>query len=130
MTERQRTMSLEQFFSRSADLSTGPQPDALATLYAETSVVGGPTGSHACTNDDSSNGFGRSADFNRQHAMRALTTLSIRGLTLSPIHTLATVIWGARFETTRDRVQESSRGSTRVCPSGSVVSIRVGGRTS
>ena len=44
------------------------------------------------------------ADFNRQHGMRALMLVSIREATLSPLHALATVVWGARFEKTGDRV--------------------------
>ena len=85
----------------------GPQPEALAALYSETFIVGGPTGSHAFTNDDRFIEWLRQlGDFNRQHGMRALTALSISDLTLSPIHTLATVTWGARFEKTGDRVIE------------------------
>jgi hypothetical protein len=98
-------MSLDQFFNRYAELSMGPQPEALATLYAPTFIAGGPTGSHAYANDDRFLEWLRQiADFNRQHGMRMLTPLSIRDLALSPIHTLATVTWGARFEKTGDRV--------------------------
>jgi hypothetical protein len=98
-------MSLDQFFSRYAELSMCPQPEALATLYAETFIAGGPTGSQAYTNDDRFIAWLRQiADFNRQHGMHSLTVVSIRELTLSPIHTLATVTWGARFEKAGDRV--------------------------
>jgi hypothetical protein len=38
--------------------------------------------------------------------MRDVTAVSIRDVTLSPRHTLATVTWGARFERTGDRVIE------------------------
>jgi hypothetical protein len=98
-------MSLDQFFSRYTELSMGPQPEALATLYAKTFIAGGPQGSHAYTNDDRFIEWLRQmADFNRQHGMRALTAVSIRDVTLSPLHALATVTWGARFEKTGDRV--------------------------
>jgi hypothetical protein len=35
--------------------------------------------------------------------MRSLTVTAIREVTLSPLHCLATVTWGARFEKTGDR---------------------------
>ncbi len=38
--------------------------------------------------------------------MRDITAVSIRDVTLSPLHALATVTWGARFEKTGDRVIE------------------------
>ena len=98
-------MSLDQFFRRYAELSTGPQPEALADLYAATFIVGGPEGSQAFANDDGFVAWLRKvADFNRQHGMRALETASIREMTLSPLHTLAAVVWGARFEKTGNRV--------------------------
>jgi hypothetical protein len=51
----------------------------------------------------SSSGFSRS-EFNRRQGMRALTPVTVRNMTLSPLHTLVTVMWGARFEKTGDRV--------------------------
>jgi Domain of unknown function (DUF4440) len=98
-------MSLDRFFSRYAELSLGPQPEALARLYAPTFIVGGPQGSQAFTNDARFIEWLRQvASFNRQHGMRVLTAMSIRDVTLSPLHTLATVTWGARFEKTGDRI--------------------------
>jgi len=100
-------MSLDRFFSRYAELSLGPRPEELAGLYAPTFIVGGPQGSRAFTNDVSFIEWLRQvASFNRQHGMRGLTVMSIRDVTLSPLHTLATVTWGARFEKTGDRVIE------------------------
>ena len=100
-------MSLDRFFGRYGELSTGPQPEALAPLYAATFIVGGPEGSHAFTNDDRFIEWLRQvAEFNRKHGMRALHVMSIRDLTLSPLHTLATVTWGAQFERTGDRLIE------------------------
>jgi hypothetical protein len=100
-------MSLDQFFSRYAARSMSPQPETLAAMYAATFIVGGPEGSHAFTNDTRFLEWLRQvADFNRRHGMRALIAVSIRDVTLSPLHTLATVIWGARFEKTGDRVIE------------------------
>ncbi len=100
-------MSLDRFFSRYAEISLGPQPEALAGLYAATFIVGGPDGSHAFTNDASFIEWLRQvASFNRQHGMRSVTVVSIRDVALSPLHTLATVTWGARFEKTGDRVIE------------------------
>ena len=98
-------MSLDGFFSRYAALSLGPQPEALAGLYAPTFIVGGPQGSQAFTNDVRFVEWLRQvANFNRQHGMFALMAMSIRDVTLSPLHTLATVTWGARFEKTGDRI--------------------------
>jgi hypothetical protein len=98
-------MSLDRFFSRYAELSMGPQPEALAGLYAATFIVGGPEGSHAFTNDARFIEWLRQvADFNRQHGMSALRAVAIRDVTLSPLHTLAVVTWGARFEKSGDRV--------------------------
>src|SRR5262245_38171714 len=100
-------MLLDRFFSRYAELSTGPQPEAVAKLYAPTFIVGGPEGSHAFANDERFLDWLREvAVFNRMHGMRALAAASIRDVTLSPLHTLATVTWGARFERTGDRVIE------------------------
>ena len=100
-------MSLDRFFGRYGELSTGPQPEALAPLYAATFIVGGPEGSHAFTNDDRFIEWLRQvAEFNRKHGMRALHVMSIRDVTLSPLHTLATVTWGAQFERTGDRLIE------------------------
>jgi hypothetical protein len=98
-------MSLDRFFSRYAELSMGPQPEALASLYAPTFIVGGPEGSQAFTNDARFVEWLRQvADFNRQHGMLALMAVSIREVTVSPLHTLAAVIWGTRFEKTGSRV--------------------------
>jgi hypothetical protein len=100
-------MSLDRFFSRYAERSLGPQPEELAVLYAPTFIVGGPHGSQAFTNDVRFTEWLRQvAQFNRQHGMRSLTARSIRDATLSPLHTLATVIWSARFEKTGDRIIE------------------------
>jgi hypothetical protein len=100
-------MSLDRFFSRYVEFSMAPQPEALATLYAATFIVGGPEGSHAYPNDARFVEWLRQvAAFNRQHGMRSVTTVSIRDVTLSPLHTLATVTWGAQFEKTGDRVIE------------------------
>ena len=98
-------MSLNGFFSRYAELSVGPQPEELAGVYAPTFIVGGPSGSQAFANDVRFVEWLRQgADFNRQHGMRTLAPMTIRDATLSPIHTLATVTWGARFEKTGDRL--------------------------
>ena len=97
-------MSLNRFFSRYAELSLGPRPEELASAYAPTFIVGGPSGSQAFANDGRFVEWLRQvAAFNRQHGMRSLTAMSIRDESLSPIHTLATVTWGARFEKTGDR---------------------------
>ena len=81
-------MSLDGFFSRYAALSLGPQPEALAGLYAPTFIVGGPQGSQAFTNDVRFVEWLRQvANFNRQHGMCDLTAMSIRDVTLSPLHT-------------------------------------------
>ena len=100
-------MSLNGFFSRYAELSLGPQPEELAGVYAPTFIVGGPSGSRAFANDVRFVEWLRQvAHFNRQHGMRSLTAMSIRDTALSPLHTLATVRWGARFEKTGDRIIE------------------------
>jgi len=79
----------------------------LANLYAPTFIVGGPQGSHAFTNDARFIEWVQQvADFNRQHGMRDLRVVSIRDAALSPLHTLATVTWGTRFEKTGDRLIE------------------------
>jgi hypothetical protein len=100
-------MSLHRFFNRYAELSMGPQPEALAQLYAPTFIVGGPEGSQAFANDSRFLQWLRQvAGFNHEHGMRTLTVVSIRDLDLSPLHALATVTWGARFEKTGDRIIE------------------------
>jgi Domain of unknown function (DUF4440) len=100
-------MSLDRFFSRYAELSMGPHPEALAGVYAPTFIVAGPEGSHAFANDgDFLEWLRQIAAFNREHGMRTLTVVSIRHIELSPLHTLATVTWGARFDKTGDRMIE------------------------
>ena len=100
-------MSLSDFFTRYAELSLRPQPEALARLYAPTFIVGGPQGSRAFANDLRFTEWLREVGtFNREHGMRSLTAISIRDAGLSPLHTLATVTWGARFEKTGDRLIE------------------------
>jgi hypothetical protein len=100
-------MPLTQFFTHYAELSLGSQPDALAPLYAPTFIVGGPQGSHAFPNDARFIEWLRQvADFNRQHGMRSLAVVSVRETTLSALHALATVTWGARFAKTGERIIE------------------------
>ena len=103
--EQQET--LRQFFERYAALSLGPRPEDLAGLYAPTFIVAGPQGSQAFTNDSRFLDWLRTvAEFNRQHGMRALGVVTIHEVSLSPLHALATIRWGARFEKTDDRVIE------------------------
>ena len=100
-------MTIETFFTRYATLALGSEPEALAALYAPTFIVGGPQGSQAFTNDARLLDWLRQvSDFNRQHGMRSLAVHAVRGTTLSPLHTLATVTWDAQFEKTDERVIE------------------------
>jgi hypothetical protein len=100
-------MTLDRFFSRYAELSLSAQPEALAGMYAPTFIVGGPQGSQAFPNDARFIEWLRQVgDFNRQHGMRGLDVVRIHDQSLSPIHSLATVTWGARFEKTGDRAIE------------------------
>jgi hypothetical protein len=100
-------MSLDEFFKRYAEMSTGPHPETLAGLYAPTFIVASPQGSHAFPNDARFvEWLQQLASFNRQHGLRTLAAVSIREMTLSPLHTLAVVMWGARFEKTGDRLIE------------------------
>lgn len=100
-------MPLDRFFNRYAETSLGPHPEELAAFYAPTFIVGGPTGSHAFANDGRFLEWLRqAAAVNRQHGMRSLTVVATDGIELSPIHTLATVTWGARFDKTGDRLIE------------------------
>jgi hypothetical protein len=100
-------MSLGAFFARYAELSMGPQPEALAPLYAPTFIVGSPQGSQAFTNDARFiEWLGQVAAFNRQHGMRSIAVVSLAEKTLSPRHAMATVTWGARFEKTGERIIE------------------------
>ena len=101
MADAQPAATLRQFFDRYAALSMGPRPEDLASLYAPTFIVAGPRGSQAFTNDSRFLDWLRTvADFNRRHGMRSLGVVTIRELTLSPLHALATIRWGAQFEKT------------------------------
>ena len=92
-------MELDRFFSRYAELSAGPQPEALAALYAPMFIVGGPESSQAFANDGRFHEWLRQvAAFNREHGMRTITALSIRDVNLSPRHALA-LVTGARDST-------------------------------
>lgn len=97
-------MSLDRFFARYAELSMSDRPEALAGVYAPTFIVGGPDGSQAFANDDRFLEWLRQvAAFNREHGLRAFEVVAVRDTVLSPLHTLATVTWGVRFEKTGDR---------------------------
>lgn len=97
-------MPLDRFFRRYAELSMGDRPEALAGVYAPTFIVGGPEGSQAFANDDRFLEWLRQvAAFNRRHGMRSLEAVAVRDAALSPLHTLATVTWGVRFDKTGDR---------------------------
>jgi hypothetical protein len=99
--------SIDRFFTRYAELSMGPRPEELADLYAPTFIAGGPQGSQAFTNDARFREWlVQLGDFNRRHGMRALRVVATREQTLSPLHALATVTWGAQFDKTGDRVIE------------------------
>jgi hypothetical protein len=99
------TAVLQGFFERYAQISSGSRPEDLAPLYAPTFIVGGPKGSGAFTNDASFLAWLRQvSEGTRAAGLRSMQPLEVSGRTLSPIHTLATVRWGARFERTGDRV--------------------------
>jgi len=99
--------SLRSFFERYAELSLGNESESLAELYAATFIVGGPTGSQAFANDERLREWLREVrDFNRQHGMRSLAVMAIQEMSLSAIHRLATVRWGARFTKTGERIIE------------------------
>jgi hypothetical protein len=98
---------LADFFARYAEISHGPQPEALAAMYAPHFIVGGPRGSMSLANDDKFLEWLRGISaFNQQHGMRSLEVVALREQVLSPIHRLATVSWGARFEKTGSRLIE------------------------
>lgn len=100
-------MSLNEFFRYYAELSTGDRPEALAALYAPTFIVGGPQGSQAFANDDRFLEWLREvAAFNRRYGLRTMTPVHAHRTTLSPLHSLANVTWGACFEKTGDRLIE------------------------
>jgi hypothetical protein len=85
----------------------GSQPELLAGMYAPTFIVGGPEGSRAFSNDQHFVEWLRQvAAFNRDHGMSSLTVVAVHPLDLSPLHTLATVTWGARFDKTGHRIIE------------------------
>ena len=100
-------MSLDEFFTRYAAISLGPQPKHWRGFMAQPSsspdrrvVNRSPTKSRFLE------WLRQVADFNRQHGMQSLAVVSIQDMPLSPLHRLATVRWGTRFEKTGDRVIE------------------------
>jgi hypothetical protein len=99
-----RQAELRGFFDDYAKASQADDPAALAALYAPTFIVGGPEGSASFANDAGFIAWLKQVhDFNRQHGLRTMEVVSVDGTALSPIHTLAVVRWGARFERTGDR---------------------------
>ena len=99
--------TLRAFFARYAELSLGTAPERLAPLYAPTFIVAGPEGSQAFANDGKFLDWLRQVrDFNQHHGMQSLAVKDIREVPLSPVHTLATVTWGARFQKTGERLVE------------------------
>jgi hypothetical protein len=102
--DENRRATLRAFFEHYAKASQAADPRALAAMYAASFIVGGPQGSKAFTND------ARFIDWlkqvhalNEKHGMRTLEVVSADPIALSPLHTLAIVKWGARFEKTGDR---------------------------
>jgi len=99
--------SLEAFFRRYGNLSLSDAADELAAQYGPSFIVASPLGSMAFANDDRFRSWLRQVgEFNRGHGMRGMAVVSVQALELSPIHTLATVRWGAQFEKTGDRLIE------------------------
>jgi hypothetical protein len=104
--ERQRA-ALRAFFERYARASEGEDPTVLAVMYAASFIVGGPQGSMAFANDGRFlDWLTQLFDFNRRHGMRGLHVVSLDAVPLSPLHALAVVRWGVRFEKTADRLVE------------------------
>lgn len=100
-------MTVEQFFTRYAELSMGDDHGALAAIYAPNFFVAGPTGSMTFANDARFlDWITQVGAFNRQHGMRALSLAAVRETALSPLHVLAQVRWNARFEKTGARAIE------------------------
>jgi ketosteroid isomerase-like protein len=95
------------FFERYAEASQKKDPGALAEMYAPSFIVGGPQGSVSVANDMRFLAWLEQVyDFNQKHGMRSLEVVSVDGITLSPLHSMATVKWGARFAKTADRLIE------------------------
>jgi hypothetical protein len=95
---------LTSFFEHYAAVSLGSESEALAALYAPTFIVAAPQGSRAFENDSRFVAWLRQVrDFNVEHGMVALAVGDVRPVQLSPLHTLATVEWRARFTRTGDR---------------------------
>ena len=100
-------MTVEQFFTRYAALSTGDDDRAMAEMYAPSFFVAGPKGSMVFPNDARFlEWLGQVRAFNRQHGMRSVSPAVVRETVLSPLHVLAQVRWSARFEKTGDRAIE------------------------
>lgn len=100
-------MTVEQFFTRYAALSMGDDDRALAELYAPSFFVAGPKGSMTFANDARFlEWLAQVRAFNREHGMREVSPAAVRETALSPLHVLAQLRWGARFEKTGDRAVE------------------------
>lgn len=107
LVDESRQDALRAFFERYAKASRSEDPQALAAMYAASFLVGGPQGSMTFANDASFVDWLKQVyDFNQQHGMRSLEVVSVAPVALSPLHTLAIVRWGARFEKTGDRLVE------------------------
>ncbi len=101
--------SLRGFFDRYSAASLGSSPELLAGMYAPTFIVGGPHGSKAFPNDTAFLDWLRQVhEFNCTHGMNALEAGAIDERVLSPLHTLATVRWAARFARSGERRIEFS----------------------
>jgi hypothetical protein len=100
-----RQAEVRAFFERYAKASQMQDPREVATMYAGSFIVGGPQGSMTFANDTRFIEWLKQVyDFNQKHGMRALESVSVNPIALSPAHTLATVTWGARFERTGARL--------------------------
>src|SRR5437667_7695222 len=99
MPEATSDTDLIRFFQRYARTSMAHESDALAAMYGPNFLVGGPRGSKVFANDPSFVAWLNDVlAFNDGHGMRTLKVISAQGISLGPIHTLAAVRWGVRFE--------------------------------
>ncbi|HEX4136946.1 MAG TPA: hypothetical protein VHY84_20210 [Bryobacteraceae bacterium] len=98
--------ALTAYFQDYAASSAEPSAARTAAFYTDTFMVAGPRGSAAFKNDGNFAIWLRQLyEYNQQVGLLSMSVVSIQEpVLLSPLHILATVEWGARFQKTSDRL--------------------------
>src|SRR4051794_26356228 len=99
--------SARDFFESYSKVSMAGDAEGLASSYAPTFIVAGPTGSAGFPNNGDFLHWLRGVfAFNRRAGMQSMQVVDVREDRISDTHATATVTWGTRFTRTGDQLVE------------------------